>query len=494
MKTRRVRAFIFMRLALLTAVMAVWTSPAAAQWAQAPPREVVITGGWLFDGVGDARVRNTGIVIRDGKFVEVGADLSGRYFPAARMIELDDGATILPGMIDLHGHLNMNMVGVGRAEEVTYNSIIFLANGVTATWSAGEFFPERVIEARDRIDRGEAIGTRLFASGPYFGAFRCEYQIKTAEDDCIAWPNDITEQEIRAEVDYWAQRGVRSIKIKQATPEEMRILIDQAHRRGMTTTSHLGNYAGSYDVEPDEAIAMGLDRIEHRITSGRGDDPAELERMINLFLEEGVYLDSNLQMYSRYDGDPTGYPSLDLVWADEYEFFTPYAQQRIRARKAASGAEPGSEHVVSRSSRRHIAELGALFESGGGDLIIVGTDEPTSGPWLPGFAYHRELMIMVSAGLPPAAVLKAATINGARALGVVDRLGSIETGKLADLYVAEGNPLEDISTARNVRLVVKAGVVYDPAELLEMAKGKIGPSGPDDHAAWELAVKPLRRR
>ena len=94
----------------------------------------------------------------------------------------------------------------------------------------------------------------------------------------------------------------------------------------------------------------------------------------------------------------------------------------------------------------------------------------------------------------PAAVLKAATINGARALGVVDRLGSIESGKLADLYVAEGNPLEDISTARSVRLVVKAGVVCDPAALLEMAKGKIGPSGPDGHAAWELAVKPLRRR
>jgi len=64
-----------------------------------------------------------------------------------------------------------------------------VANGVTSTWSAGEFYPERVIAQRDLIEAGDAIGPRLFVSGPYFGAFRCEYQVKVAADDCVAWPN-----------------------------------------------------------------------------------------------------------------------------------------------------------------------------------------------------------------------------------------------------------------------------------------------------------------
>jgi imidazolonepropionase-like amidohydrolase len=137
-------------------------------------------------------------------------------------------------------------------------------------------------------------------------------------------------------------------------------------------------------------------------------------------------------------------------------------------------------------------ELRKFYGAGGASLLIVGTDEPVYTSLLAGFAYHRELMAMMHAGIAPADVLKAATINGARALGVADRLGSIEAGKLADLYVVRGNPLDDITTARNVGLVVRDGFVYHPAELLGRAVGKIGPRGPDDHADWTLQVPPLR--
>ena len=133
-----------------------------------------------------------------------------------------------------------------------------------------------------------------------------------------------------------------------------------------------------------------------------------------------------------------------------------------------------------------------MYESGGKNLLIVGTDEPVYTSLLPGFAYHRELLAMTYAGLAPATVLKAATINGAKALGVEHKLGSVETGKLADLVVVSGNPVEDIKAARNVRFVIKGGVKYNPAALLQSAEGKIGPVGPEDHTDWELQVSPLR--
>ena len=239
---------------------------AQAQWAEPGEGKLIIRGGWIFDGVSETRRRNSGIVIRNGKIVEVDADVRLEILSASAVIDLTDSETILPGMIDLHAHYNFDLVDAGRVEEVVYNGIIFLANGVTSTWSAGEYYPERVIARRDLIDAGEATGPRLFASGPYFGAFRCEYSIKTAADDCLAWPNDITEDEIRQEVDKWAEQGVISIKIKQASPGEAEILIEQAHKNGMTTTGHLSNYNVEYDVTLRDAILMGIDRVEHQLT------------------------------------------------------------------------------------------------------------------------------------------------------------------------------------------------------------------------------------
>jgi hypothetical protein len=77
-------------------------------------------------------------------------------------------------------------------------------------------------------------------------------------------------------------------------------------------------------------------------------------------------------------------------------------------------------------------------------------------------------------------------------LGIDARLGSIETGKLGDLFVVRGNPLDDIKVARDISLVIKDGIVYNSAELLQSAEGKIGPAGPNDHADWELAIRSLR--
>ena len=446
---------------------------------------ILIQGGWLIDAVSEGRRWNSGIIIQDGKIAAIDLNQGENSIVSSRIIDLSDSQTILPGMIDMHAHYNFDLVDVGRVEEVANNGIIFLANGVTSTWSAGEYYPERVIQQRDLIESGESIGPRLFNSGPYFGAFRCEYAIKTAEDDCLAWPNDISEQEIRNEVNKWAQQGVISIKIKQASPGEAKIIIEQAHKNGMTTTAHLANYHGEYDVHLRDAILMGLDRVEHRITLGIGGErSADMDQMIELMINNQVYYDPNIQMY----GGITLRKELgaEMIWADEAQYFTPYAQELLKKR-----GDPPPESTPEAFKQR-LVELNSFYEKGGENLILVGTDEPVYTTLLPGFAYHRELYAMNHVGIPNMSVIRAATINGARALGIDDELGSIEVGKIADIIVVEGNPLIDIKSMRNLKSVIKDGVYYDPAILLNSAKEKIGPVDSEDHVDWELKIRPLR--
>jgi imidazolonepropionase-like amidohydrolase len=456
--------------------------------------QVVIRGGWLFTGIADARVRNTGIVVANGKFAEVGANLSGRDLSKARVIDLDDNATILPGLFDLHAHYNVRLFAGGRVDEFTYNPLIFLANGVTSTWPAGEFDPEGMMEARKRIDSGKQVGSRLFNSGPYFGRARCA-DANNHTSECSAWPNNITEQQIRDQVDYWSDRGARGVKIKLATPNEMRIVIDQAHKHGLTASSHMQSEDFHQDIDTRDAILMGLDRVEHSIAPVEdvmyGKYPAgslEMKALIDLMLARNVYYDATMRAYGG--GTIATSTTLKTHWIDEAKFWTPYMrslfQKRSDAPRQPQQPPAGSLRDFAKLFRHKVPEVKAFYDAGGGRLITVGTDMPTSGPELAGFAYHRELQAIVYAGLPPLAALKAATINGARALGLGDRLGSIEPGKLADLYVANGNPLERIEDARQVQLIMKSGEIYDPLTLLKSAEGKIGPSGEGDRAAWTV--------
>jgi imidazolonepropionase-like amidohydrolase len=115
----------------------------------------------------------------------------------------------------------------------------------------------------------------------------------------------------------------------------------------------------------------------------------------------------------------------------------------------------------------------AFYDMGGGDLITLGTDHPSWGEYFTPFSIHRELHTMVLAGLPPAAALRTATVNAARALQVEDRLGTVEPGKLADLVILAGNPLEDITNTRSVHTVIRAGILYDSGELKASMKGKL---------------------
>ena len=440
---------------------------------------VVVKGGWLFDAVHDSVRRNTGIVIVSGKLFDVDADLSGRDLSGARVVQLDDDEYILPGIFDLHAHYNVNLFGRNRRDEVVVQPVVYLANGVTSTFPAGEYNPEDMAALRERVDRGEEPGPRIYNSGPYYGSVRKGWD-----------PDKLTPDSIYKDVDYWASRGVKGFKAKGIGPVQLRALIERAHQHGLTVTGHLGSgYRGS--VNPRDAIMMGIDRVEHfmggdalpatrsayaSLVNLNVDSP-EFRRIIQLYLKHHVYFDATLTAYG-YAANNSGDEAF-THWVDETKFLTPYMQSELKKRPPSKVVEQ-----FDRIYRIKPKALKAFYDAGGGDLITLGTDHPSTGEYLPGFSSHREMFAMVRAGIPPAKVLEIATIHGARALGMGDRLGTIETGKLADLFVVRGNPLADIRNTRKVQVVIKGGTVYDPAALLKSVEGKLGPAGPEDAADW----------
>ena len=188
--------------------------------------------------------------------------------------------------------------------------------------------------------------------------------------------------------------------------------------------------------------------------------------IIKLLVERGVVFDATLTAYGYFGQRDEVYDR----WHDESQYFTPYVRQWAAARS------PVMIEQFDRIYRVKHKTLKRFYDAGG--VITLGTDHVSGGEYLAGFAAHRELHAMVRAGIRPADVLKIAPINGARALNVSDKLGTIEVGKFADLLIIKGNPLRDIRNTRTVHTVVKAGVAYDTARLLESVRGTMGPDGP----------------
>jgi imidazolonepropionase-like amidohydrolase len=427
-----------------------------------PP--LIIKGGWLFTGASDKVVKNTGVLIVSGKIMAVNRPIDAVESAGARTITLRDDEYVLPGLIDMHAHYNM-MVGPKpiRADETQYNPLIFLANGVTSTFPAGEYNPEEMKALRERIESGQQIGPRLFNSGPYFGTAR------------PGWDKNTTPEQIYKEVDEWVLKGAKAFKAKGINPEQLRALIERAHQHGLKVTGHLGS-GDNNGVNPRDAILMGIDRVEH-FMGGDELDPAkgaydswinidvkskEFKGIVNLFESRNVTYDATMTAYAYYGPDKN--PNLEY-WDDEIKYMTPEAQAYVRSHPLRTVPTMAAMYwAIQRTTK-------AFYDAGG--TISMGTDHPSTGHYLSGFAAHRELAALAGAGIPNAAVLKIATTNSAKALGVFDRLGTIEPGKLADMFIITGNPLVDIRNTRTVHTVIKSGVVYDSKELLSQAVGKI---------------------
>ncbi|MEP7002110.1 MAG: amidohydrolase family protein [bacterium] len=461
----------------------------SAQAAQHPltqttgQQPIVIRGGWLFTATGDNVVRNQGVLIVGGRFVAVNRPIAAGEAPGARVVDLRDDEYVLPGIFDVHAHYNMTLGENGlRSDEYTYNPLIFLANGVTSTFPAGEYDPDAMMDTRKRIDAGEQIGPRIYNSGPYFGTAR------------RGWNANATQADVYRDVDEWAAKGARAFKAKGIAPQHLRWLIERAHLHGLTVTAHLeSGFRNSTNAR--DAILMGIDRVEH-ILGGDQLDPnttaypswsmvdtssKPFKDIVALFISRHVMFDPTITAPVYFSRLQEGFD----YWVDERKFFTPDVQAWVKTRPARHAvASWDSLYWAMRRTTK------AFYDAGG--VLTLGTDNPSTGEFIAGFSAHRELHSLVLTGIPPAAALKIATINGARAMGVSEKLGTIEVGTLADLFVIGGNPLTSITNTRNVHLVVKSGTIYDPKTLLAQARERSAhrQSGPSPNTVQERVVIP----
>jgi imidazolonepropionase-like amidohydrolase len=453
------------------------------------PGDLIITGGLLFDATGDGVRPNPGVLVRNGTILAVGLEDGGApgSSPGVRQLHLPQGATLLPGFFDLHAHYAVDLFGEGRVDETRVNPVVFLANGVTSTFPAGEVDPPAFDTLAAALADGRIPGPRLHRSGAYFGTAR------------PGWRHDaMTPDSIREEVRYWALRGVRGFKAKGIRPAQLEALIGEAHRFGIPVTGHLDSGVRN-SVNPAEAIAMGIDRVEHflggevtpptrsayaSIEALDTSDPesrAALVRQIRRFIDHGVHFDATVTAYDYFaDRDPEVYG----YFADEMALLTPWAREVVESGLPRTPLPPfGAIYRVKQRTVR------LFVEEGGEDLLTVGTDHPSWGEFFSGWALHRELHALVRAGVPAPVALRAATINPARALNMGHVLGTIEAGKYADMVVVLGNPLADITATRRVHRVIRSGEIYDPEALLDGVWGQLGPTGPDEADWWKGNVR-----
>lgn len=407
----------------------------------------------LFDPAAGRLTALSTVVVRGDRIVEVKAGEEAGPAPAGQAVMNGEGGTLVPGLHDMHSHNTLS------------SGLFYLAAGVTSVRDMGnmnDFLPDlmRWLEA------GEVAGPRIVRNGFIEG--RSPF---SARHGIIA----SSEAEAVDAVRWYADRGYWQIKIYNSmNPAWVPAIAAEAHRRGMGVTGHVPAF-----TTPDAMIRAGYDEIAHinqlmlgwlvgesedtrtplRLTAmARAADldlaSERVQRTVDLMAEREIALDTTAVILERLMLSRAGsvQPG-DAAYLDHM----PIGYQRYRRRTFVPLESPENDQRYRRGFQRLLETIRLLH--GRGIRLLPGTDDGT------GFTLLRELELYQQAGIPPAEVLRIATLGMAQYLGRSDRLGSIEPGKLADFFLVPGDPTQDVSAVRQARMVMRGGVVYFPNEI-----------------------------
>jgi imidazolonepropionase-like amidohydrolase len=408
---------------------------------------LAIVGATLIDGTGAPPVEDSVVVIEGNRIAAAGP--SARVtIPAGAMLIKATGMAVLPGLWEMHAHFT----------QVEWGPVYLAAGVTTARDCANEF--EFITAARDAIAAGRGLGPRLLAAGVIDGegTRTIGVEVATTPDQALAL------------VKRYADAGFNQIKLYSSlSPELVKTIAQEAHRRGLTVTGHLPE-----GMDLERAIADGMDQINHITTIAhalRTPDPAKAKtkaaafdftgtaRAIDLNSDRAQEIFRLLKEHKTVI-DPT-VALYELMFHAAGHVAEP-GMAKVAPELAGSLNSMGIPAFMEKSAeglfRKYLEVIGALQKAG--VPIVAGTDQA-----VPGHSLHRELELYVEAGLTPMEALQAATIVPARAMKLDRELGTIEAGKRADLILVAGRPDRKISDIRQVKTVVAAGRVFDCGEL-----------------------------
>jgi imidazolonepropionase-like amidohydrolase len=393
----------------------------------AAAKTTAIVGATLIDGRGGAPVNDAVVIVRGERIVAAGGRSAVRVPVDAEVMEAR-ALTLLPGLIDAHFHID--------GDDALPS--LFLSRGVTSARDPGQW-----IEAYDGARKLGRPLPRLFLAGPHLDTPPPAYPA----DSFIVRDAD----ETRNAVNRFIDQGASAIKVYFRLPLGLiKVVTTTAHARGVPVTAHLEI------VEAADAVRAGVDGIEHVTSLGTALVPLrEAEKYRQAVLaDNNARRDGRYRMWSEIDLQASRVqPLLDLL-AQRGTFLSP----TLAVYERRSGDRGASELHV-RGFEKMLRFVGLAKKAG--VRVVVGSH--SSVPHAErGWAYQRELELLVEGGLTPSQAIVAATMENARFFRIADRLGSIEAGKLADLLLVEGDLLANISAMRRVRRVMLNGVWVQP--------------------------------
>ncbi len=435
---------------------------------------IALTNVKVIDGTGGPSREGQTIVIQDGRITDVGpTDEVAARLQNARILDLE-GHTVIPGLVGMHDH-SFYTGGNGRAAQLSFSgSRLYLASGVTTIRTTGARAPYEEMNLKRDIDAGRAIGPTMYTTGPYL----------TGEQGSRTMAHLEGPEQARRLVRYWAEEGVPWFKAYTwISREELGAAIDEAHKLGVKVTAHLCS------VGYREAVALGIDNLEHGLLAnseyypgkqpdecpsgfrnGYGDldmNSEEVQATFRAMIENDVAMTSTLAVYE------ISVPGRGPIDERVYDILAPEIAAEVRAiADVRRNATLEAGIAIHPDIYQKALEYEYAFVQAGGTLA-AGVDPTGYGAAPPGYGDQKNFELLLEAGFTAAEVIQIMSANGAKVLGALDEIGTIEVGKVADLVVLEGDPEVD-GHIQNTRIVFRHGIGWDAPKLIESVRGIVG--------------------